>query len=253
MVVAAGKLRIMYLIEMFYLYISVVAGMNAVVGKHISPQDAVLTYLPQAHIIEFAFENMCLYWGCTMGYGSLIILSNNSIRNCKGDSCGFHPTDSGRWTSSAGIDQEGHSGRSCNQRRDQQNPYFWGALRLKSTLLFARLPGISLRDTVVFKTIKEAAGGRLKVMMDGGGPIARDTQTFLSMTIVPLLNRYGLAETCGMGAINDPLAWVPNSLGELPVCIEVMLVGYVDGGYSTQHDPPQSENLNRHASVATEY
>ncbi|KAF5858004.1 long-chain fatty acid-CoA ligase [Aspergillus alliaceus] len=232
--------------------VAAVAGMNAVVGKHISPEDAILTYLPQAHIIEFVFENMCLYWGSTMGYGSPRTLSNNSVRNCKGDINEFRPTilvgvpavwESVKKGIISKVSAKGWISRSL----------FWSALHAKSVVLNSRLPGVPLLDALVFKAIKQAAGGRLRVMMNGGGPIARGTQVFLSMAIAPLINGYGLTETCGMGAINDPLAWDPDSLGELPASIEIKLVDYVDGGYSTQHDPPRGEILIRGPSVATEY
>jgi long-chain acyl-CoA synthetase len=226
--------------------------MDAVVGKHISPKDAILTYLPQAHIIEFVFENMCLYWGCTMGYGSPRTLSNTSVWNCKGDICEFRPTIlvgvPAVWESI----KKGITGVVA-AKGWLSNCLFWGSLRMKSWLLDHSFPGISLLDSVVFKTVKEAAGGRLRIMMNGGGPISKDTQIFLSLAIAPLINGYGLTETCGMGAINDPLAWDPNAAGELPASVEIKLVDVPESGYSTKHDPPQGEILIRGPSVATGY
>jgi long-chain acyl-CoA synthetase len=51
-----------------------------------------LSYLPLAHILEFVFENLCLYWGATTGYGSIRTLSEANVRNCKGDIQEFKPT-----------------------------------------------------------------------------------------------------------------------------------------------------------------
>jgi Long-chain acyl-CoA synthetases (AMP-forming) len=72
--------------------IAATAGVNEIVGQYIGPNDSLLTYLPQAHILEFMFENLCLFWGGCMGYGNPRTLSDASMRNCKGDIREFQPT-----------------------------------------------------------------------------------------------------------------------------------------------------------------
>lgn len=57
------------------------------------------------------------------------------------------------------------------------------------------VPGTSIIDAVVFNKIKAATGGRLRITTSGGAPIAKDTQEFISLTICPLINGYGLTET----------------------------------------------------------
>ncbi|GFF68261.1 acetyl-CoA synthetase-like protein [Aspergillus lentulus] len=137
--------------------VAAVASMDAVVGKHISPKDAILTYLPQAHIIEFVFEHMCLYWGCTMGYGSPRTLSNASILNCKGDICKVRPTSlvgvPAMWESI----KKGLLGLSPPKVGSAIASIGPRSLRIKSWLLDHSFPGTSLLDSVVFKTVKEAA------------------------------------------------------------------------------------------------
>lgn len=61
-------------------------------GEYIGPGDCLLSYLPLAHIFEFVFENLCLYWGATMGYGSPRTLSEANVRNCQGDIKELKPT-----------------------------------------------------------------------------------------------------------------------------------------------------------------
>lgn len=69
--------------------IAAIAGITTIVDQYI---DKLLTYLPLAHILEFVFENACLYWGGTMGYGNPKTLAEASMRNCKGDIREFKPT-----------------------------------------------------------------------------------------------------------------------------------------------------------------
>ena len=123
----------------------VVAGVDAVVGEYISPTDALLTYLPQAHILEFMFENLCLFWGGTMGYGNPKTLSDTSVRNCNGDIREFKPTIlvgvPAVWeTVKKGIMN------NLNKASFIVRGLFWGAMATKSFLLSTGLPGSSQRE-----------------------------------------------------------------------------------------------------------
>lgn len=155
----------------------------------------MLTYLPLAHILEFVFENAVLYWGGMMGYGNPKTLSDASVRNCKGDIGEFRPTIlvgvPAVWeTVKKGIIAK------VNASGPVIKNLFWGALAAKGVLMWTGMPGAGLLDSVVFKKVKAATGGRLRICLNGGGPIAKDTQRFLSMAISPMIGGYGLTETC---------------------------------------------------------
>ncbi|KAF4215348.1 hypothetical protein CNMCM8980_006797 [Aspergillus fumigatiaffinis] len=236
--------------------IAATAGINAIVGPYIGPSDALLTYLPQAHILEFMFENLCLFWGGTMGYGNPRTLSDTSMRNSKGDIREFKPTIL------VGVPAVWESVKkgvlnNLNKASFLVRGLFWGAMSAKTFLMTNGFPGAStgasILDAVVFRKLKEATGGRLRIVMNGGGPVSKETQKFLSMAIAPMISGYGLTETSAMGALNDPMAWNPDALGEIPGCIEVKLVDFPDAGYFTKNDPPQGEILIRGGSVTTYY
>ncbi|PLB48092.1 acetyl-CoA synthetase-like protein [Aspergillus steynii IBT 23096] len=236
--------------------IAATAGINEIVGQYIGPSDSLLTYLPQAHILEFVFENLCLFWGGTMGYGNPRTLSDGSMRNSKGDIREFKPTIlvgvPAVWeTVKKGVLN------NLNKNNFLVKGMFWGAMSAKNFLMATGFPGYSvgasLLDTVVFRKLKDATGGRLRIMMNGGGPISKDTQKFLSMAIAPMISGYGLTETSAMGALNDPMAWNPDALGEMPASIEVKLVDFPDAGYLTKNSPPQGEIFIRGGSVTTAY
>ncbi|KAJ5172566.1 Long-chain-fatty-acid--CoA ligase 1 [Penicillium capsulatum] len=236
--------------------IAATAGVNEIVGPYIGPKDSLLTYLPQAHILEFMFENLCLFWGGTMGYGNPRTLSDASMRNCKGDIRELKPTIL------VGVPAVWESVKKGVLSKLNTNSFlvkgmFWGAMAAKQFLLNNGFPGAgvgaSLLDAVVFKKLKEATGGQLRIVMNGGGPISKDTQRFLSMAIAPMISGYGLTETSAMGALNDPMAWNPDALGEVPASVEIKLVDFPDAGYSTKSSPPQGEIFIRGGSVTSGY
>lgn len=228
------------------------AGVNAVVGPYIGPKDALLTYLPQSHILEFMFENLCLFWGGTMGYGNARTLSDTSVRHCKGDIREFQPTIL------VGVPQvwetvkKGIIGK-INSSSIVVRSMFWSAMATKSFLMSTGLPGTFVLDSVVFKKLKEATGGRLRICMNGGGPISKDTLHFISFAITPMIQGYGLTETSAMGAIMDPREWTSEAQGGIPASIEVKLVDFADAGYFATNNPPQGEIWIRGDSVTEGY
>ena len=236
-----------------YLPLRTVAGVSVVVQPFIGPGDGLLTYLPLAHILEFVFENASIHWGSTMGYGNPKTLSDSSVRNCLGDIKEFKPSVlvgvPAVWESvKKGIIAKVNAGSPVVRG------LFWGALSLKEKLMYTGLPGSGILDAVVFKKIKEATGGRLKLCMNGGGPVAKDTQKFLSMAICPMISGYGLTETTAMGTLQNPLEWTVDSIGCMPASVECKLVDFADAGYFATNKPnPQGEIWLRGPTVLSEY
>lgn len=229
-----------------------VAGVDVIVGKYLGPGDVLITYLPAAHILEFVFENAVLYWGGTMGYGTIRTLSDTSVRNCAGDIRELKPTVMVGvpqvWeTVKKGIVSKVEAGGALKSNM------FWGAFAAKSFLLGAGLPGSGVLDAIVFNKVKEATGGRLRICLNGGGPISKETQRFISIAITPMISGYGLTETCAMGALMDPMAWTDKALGEMPASIEMKLVDFADAGYHSTNNPPQGEIWIRGGAVTSGY
>jgi long-chain acyl-CoA synthetase len=172
-----------------------VTGICVIVGEYLGPGDGLLAYLPLAHILEFVFESTVMFKGAMLGYGNFRTLSDANVRNCNGDIKEFKPTIlvgvPAVWeTVKKGIMTKVGAGSAITKK------LFWGAMAAKQFLLARGLPGTAVLDAVVFSKVREATGGRLRIAFNGGGPISKDTLSFISMAICPLISGYGLTETC---------------------------------------------------------
>ena len=135
-----------------------------------------------------------------MGYGNPKTISDASVRNCAGDIREFKPSILVGVPAVWETVKKGILAKVNGSSAIVKN-MFWGAMSAKGFLTSSSLPfasfGTSIVDSVVMNKIKEATGGRLRICLNGGGPIAKDTQRFISMAIAPCIGGYGLTETVG--------------------------------------------------------
>lgn len=175
--------------------VAAITGAKAVVGEYLY-RARMLTYLPLAHIIEFVFENAALYFGGVMGYGSPRTLTDAAVRNCAGDIRAFKPEIMVGVPAVWESVKKGILGK-VGPPGSVKNRVFLGALGLKEKLMGWGMPGSGLLDALVFNKIKEATGGNLMLVLNGGGQIAEATARFVSFAICPMIGGYGLTETAG--------------------------------------------------------
>ncbi|KAK8069359.1 hypothetical protein PG994_005975 [Apiospora phragmitis] len=226
--------------------------LHAVIAETVSFRDVILAYLPLAHIFELIVENLVLYVGGTMGYGSTRTLVDSSMRNCAGDLRELKPTIM------VGVPQvwetvkKGVEGR-VKSAGALSRAVFWGAYNLKSALVTAGLPGATLLDDLVFGQVRQMTGNRLRFIFNGASGISAGTQHFMSLVVAPMISGYGLTETCASGALGCPLQWTPHAIGPVPASVEIKLVSLPELNYNAESTPPQGEILLRGKAVLKEY
>jgi long-chain acyl-CoA synthetase len=234
-------------------FVAAVAGLYSVMEEAVSHREYVLAYLPLAHIFELVLENLVIFVGATLGYGSPRTLADTSMRNCHGDMRTFAPTVMVGVPTIWETVKKGIESRVASSGIATRT-IFSAALSLKNFLVRNSLPGAALLDATVFSKVRAMTGGRLRFIVNGASGIATPTLHFMSMVVAPMLNGYGLTETCGNGALGCPLQWTPGpAIGPIPAAVEIKLVSLPELNYSASSNPPQGEILIRGLPVFTEY
>ncbi|KAJ6626078.1 long-chain-fatty-acid-CoA-ligase [Mycena sp. CBHHK59/15] len=204
-----------------------VGAVRTLLGHHLTMDDAYLAYLPLAHILEYIVELCMLFVGMPTGFGRVKTLTDASVRHCDGDIKCFRPSIMvgvpAVWeTIRKGIIGKVAAGGAL------RSSVFRGAVEAKRR----GVPGLAkLADSVVLSSVRAATGGRLRIALSGGAAISRETQEFLSVALVMLLQGYGMTESCGMCAIVPPESFRFDAVG-LPVpSIEIKVCFPMHAGY----------------------
>lgn len=217
---------------------TVVAGIAGATGNvttaTLSTQDTFLSILPLAHILEFTAELCTLVWGGALGYGNPKTISDTNMKNCKGDMRELRPTVLIAVPAVFEAIKKGVMAKVAKASTVSQK-VFWGAFKLKSKLQSLGLP-LPLVDSVIFKAIKEATGGRMRFVMSGGAPISSFTREFVETLIAPLVMGYGLTESNAMLALTNPEHKADtDTTGELVPAVTVKFVDVPDAGYFSKN------------------
>lgn len=230
--------------------VAAVGGVSTVAGKDlVKSTDRIIAFLPLAHIFELVFELMAFWWGGCLGYANVKTLTDTSCRNCKSDLAEFRPTIM------VGVAAVWESVRKGVLAKVSQVPawkqkLFWGAFRAKQALANYKIPGGGVFD-VVFKEIKLATGGELRVVLNGGSPISKDAQVFISTLIAPMLLGYGLTETCANTTVLDHNNFEYDVAGTLTGAVTAKLIDVDEAGYFAKNN--QGEVLLKGKCITNEY
>lgn len=230
--------------------IASVGGVVELLGEHLLATDTFLAYLPLAHILEFVVECSLIFVGVTMGYGSVKTLTDQSVRNCNGDLATFRPSVM------VGVPAVWEQIRKGIMAKLSSAPAIARTMfNTGLTVKRNKIPGLSgFFDAVVFKKVQAATGGRLRLALSGGAALSPETQEFLDLALVELLQGYGMTESSAMCAIVTPDFHKDYGTVGVPVpSIEIKLKDVPDAGYFSTHDPPQGEVLIRGPAVTKGY
>ncbi|KAK9054246.1 hypothetical protein SSX86_025324 [Deinandra increscens subsp. villosa] len=227
---------------------TVSAVMTIVPG--LGANDIYLAYLPLAHILELAAENLIAAVGSSIGYGSPLTLTDTSSkikRGTKGDASVLRPTlmaavpailDRVRDGVRKKVDSAGGLSKALfnlayNRRLSAINGSWFGAWGLEKFLW----------NYLVFRKVRAILGGRIRFILSGGAPLSADTQRFINVCLgAPIGQGYGLTETCAGGTFSEYDDTSVGRVGAPLPCSYIKLINWPEGGYLTNDSPmPRGE------------
>jgi long-chain acyl-CoA synthetase len=205
----------------------------------VKPGDIYLGYLPLAHILELLSEFIMIVQGIPVGYSSpntMIDTSTKLKKGCKGDCTVLKP--SLMCAVPLVIDR---IYKGIQTKVSKRGPFFRQLLdfcyRYKS---YYRKRGMytPILDAVIFKNMRAIVGGRIRFLLSGGAPLSPDTHDYVRCALsLPLVQGYGLTESCACATIMDNDDWSTGSAGPPLQGVMIKLINWEEGNYRVTDEP----------------
>lgn len=216
--------------------------------------DTYISYLPLAHAMERCIVLfVALFGGCIGFY-------NGDVLKIKDDLQDFKPT--------LFVSVPRLYNRFYDKMQDGIDKLTGVKKSLANTAISTKMDNLTqhqtvthaLYDSLVFKKMKEAMGGRIKYMVTGSAPIELKIENFLRVAIgVPMIDGYGQTETCAGSFLSR--ADVPSfgHVGGPLSCLEMKVIDVPEMDYLSRdtdengHLAPRGEICLRGNSVFKGY
>jgi len=229
------------------------AGMDQMggpMGERFTPDDVMLSYLPLAHIFDRALEELFLAVGGRIGYW------RGRIDGVLDDIQALKPTlfiGVPRVFDRVYAGVQAQLARASPLRRALFSFATWHKARgLAAGMHWAAAS--PLADALVFSRVKARLGGRTRLVVSGSAPLAPKVEAFLRVAMCcPVLQGYGLTETCSSSFVAPPTADQAGRVGGPLPLLHMCLESVPDMGYDALADPPRGEVLIRGPTVFAGY
>jgi len=200
-----------------------------VVGVSLGPGDSMLSYLPLAHIFDRVAEEMFLYTGSSIGYWQ------GDAARLVDDIGALRPT---LFIGVPRVFDRIYGGISAQIAASSflKRAVFGYAFARKLGFIQSGAPqdrASPLFDRLVFGKVKQRLGGRVRIIVSGGAPLAPHVEEFLKVAMcAPVVQGYGLTETCAASCIAMPDTWEhAATVGPVLPCTELRLESVPEMGY----------------------
>ncbi len=195
----------------------------------IEKTDTFLSFLPLSHVFErTATYHVCLFTGCKIAFAqSLDLLAKNmgeirpNVMNCVPRLLErIHDRAMKNGTDAGGM---------------KTKIFLWSlsiGRKYRETLEQGKKPGLllsnqqKLADKLVFSKIKERTGGRLKMMLSGGGALPKNIGEFFGDLGIKVLEGFGLTETSPVMSVTETDRIIYGTVGRIIPGIEVAIQNY---------------------------
>jgi len=218
--------------------------------------DVYIAYLPLAHVLELLGEMICTVWGVSLGYSHPNTLTDKSTmvkRGAKGDASVLKPSI--MFCVPLILDRVYKGITEQIRKKGVAVDNVLNFLVNYKQECLAKGEPTPIIDRLVFRSIRELLGGRVRVIMSGGAPLAPNTHHYLRAVLgLDLLQGYGLTETCAAGAVVSFEELSAGSVGPPVQCVHFRMVNWEEGNYRVTDKPhPRGELYIGGDNVAAGY
>ncbi|XP_018021963.1 long-chain-fatty-acid--CoA ligase 4 isoform X2 [Hyalella azteca] len=222
----------------------------------VRPNDVYLAYLPLAHVLELMAETIMLLYGLPMGYSTPLTMTDRSTkvkRGTPGDVSVLKPTLMPAVPLILDRIYKGILEKVAAQGKFIEALFQYG-LEYKNKW-YRRGWGTPICNWFVFRKIRALMGGRVRLIAAGGAPLPPDTHDFIRSALgCPVLQGYGLTESCGCATLMDVEDLSTGRVGApLSVC-DIKIVNWEEGNYRSSDKPnPRGEVIIGGNNIALGY
>ncbi|KAF6251919.1 acetyl-CoA synthetase-like protein [Scenedesmus sp. NREL 46B-D3] len=205
----------------------------------VQPRDIYFSFLTLAHIFDRVVEEMVLFLGAAVGYYS------GDTRKVLDDAKELRPTVFAgvprvyERVYSGVLDKVEKAGgiKAAMFHAAYAYKQFWMKLGFNSEW------ASPVANRVVFKNTQAAVGGRLRVFLSGGAPLPKYAQDFMQVAMcVPVLQGYGLTETCAATFVQYPNKQSHvGTVGPPMPGVQMRLEAVHELGHRPTANPPRGE------------
>ncbi|MBD1362802.1 long-chain fatty acid--CoA ligase [Mucilaginibacter sp. ZT4R22] len=192
----------------------------------IESSDLFLSFLPLSHVFErMATYYICLNKGCTIAFAQSLELLAKNMMEVKPTVMCCVPRLLERI-----HDKAMKNGLAAGGMKTK---IFTWALKIgeevRHTTEAGKKPGLvlatqhKLADKLVFSKIKEKTGGRLKLLVSGGGALPKNIGEFFGNIGIMVLEGFGLTETSPVMAVTEDHRIIIGTVGRIIPGIEVAI------------------------------
>jgi long-chain acyl-CoA synthetase len=204
---------------------NIVANMKSVEVLELLPADSGLSFLPLAHILQRCVDYRSIYQGLAGYYVPSVEALQGELRSAAPSIMVAVPRVFEKIYAAVHAQAEA---AAPMQRRVFDWAVEVGRLVSESSQRGDELP-LSLQiqytaaKTLVFDKLVERMGGRLRLLLTGGAPIAKEILEFFDAAGFEVLEAWGLSETTGAATLNLPGQKRFGSVGKAMPGVELRL------------------------------
>ncbi|KAI8107268.1 hypothetical protein M9434_001911 [Picochlorum sp. BPE23] len=216
---------------------------------HVSEKDSMLSYLPLAHIFDRLIEDFAIAIGASIGYWQ------GNVKKLMDDVAAFKPT---LFMAVPRILERVCDGVEAKVAKASaiKQYMFRGGFSWKKFLLHNgvshAISGFGV-DATVFQQLKKALGGHVRFIVSGGAPLAAHVEDFGTVCLAPVLQGYGLTESCAASFVMLPDPRMAHSVGPPLRPMEFRLESVPELNYDATAHPPKGEILLRSPMLFSGY